>query len=235
MFLDEYFGEEDFIQELSKLKSVDILWVAPNSVSMITQYEELNGIEEFKDFELQHNMRNSNSIIEKVIYRAEKEEYYYIPLIPSVLLQFPTGHDEIQADTLEEAIEKWQSSSVEKDNLLVILPSDECIKTISDGYIIILNERIITRDINIGVYTSNSKFNISGNPVKFLKNSSGPRILITDRRMITGFEWSTVVVVVGDDVDKQILFQNEMEEHSCNSIMRCTTQLILVTKDKELP
>ena len=63
LFLDEYFGEKDFIQELSKLKSVDILWVAPNSVSMITQYQELNGIEEFKDFELQHNMRNSNSCL----------------------------------------------------------------------------------------------------------------------------------------------------------------------------
>ena len=234
MFLDEYFVEKDFIQKLSD--RVDILWVAPNSVNMMRQDQELNGIEEFKDFELQHNMRNSNSIIEEVKDRAFKVLCDFKPLIPCELSNFPKGLDKIQVDTLEEAIEKWKSSSMEKDNLLVIIPLDifwdkisPAIKTRVSG--------IDTKIYNIHIDTFpcgySSVCKDTENPVKYLKNgyNGRPKILFTDRRMVTGFEWSTVVVVVGDGVEKQDnnLSQNEIEQHSCNSIMRCTTQLILVT------
>ena len=240
LFLDEYFGEKDFIQELSKLKSVDILWVAPNSVSMITQYEELNGIEEFKDFELQHNMRNSNSIIEEVKDRAFKVLCDFKPLIPCELSNFPKGLDIIQVDTLKEAIEKWKSSSMEKDNLLVIIPLDIFWDKISTAIETgVIDNTIDTKIYNIHTDTfpceQSSICKDTENPVKYLKTgyNGHPKILFTDRRMVTGFEWSTVVVVVGDGVEKQDnnLSQNEIEQHSCNSIMRCTTQLILVTKD----
>ena len=65
-------------------------------------------------------------------------------------------------------------------------------------------------------------FKENENPFKFLQDGN---VLIVDNMLTDGFEWTTVILIEEPPMGEP--------SYDCNQMMRCTTNLIIVRKEKE--
>ena len=68
-------------------------------------------------------------------------------------------------------------------------------------------------------------FKENENPYKFLQERN---VLVVDGHLINGFEWTTVVIVKGHTISMHATY------HECNHMMRCTTNLIVVSGEENI-
>ena len=127
---------------------------------------------------------------------------------------FPTGCTPIFVDSFEEAIKEARKRT--KDGILVIKDIDMDDKA---NYLKQTKEKWKRYDF------IHNDFKENENPYKFLQEGN---VLCVECEEAYGFEWKTV-----------ILFEREIKtssasDHDCNLMMRCTTNLIVLRKEKDL-
>ena len=207
VFIDEFAekGDEsyDFIKSIEK--HVEFVWIVPNAFSFgKSVLIELK--ERFRFFELSTNFRNSREIVGTIKMLAEGRAFDGHITMP--LGNFPRGYTPIEVHSLKYGVIAARRRT--KGGILVIDNTER-------NYYRFLNKMNEKWKVCKGRYRE--KFTEDENPYKFLKEGN---ILIVDQITCVGFEWPTVIVLF-DSIIISCLFTDP-----CNSMMRCTTNLIVI-------
>ncbi|XP_066912963.1 uncharacterized protein [Clytia hemisphaerica] len=217
VFIDEFDvapATKEFIKELATF--VDFLWVVPSTESLKKQnFEEWSKTVPFVLVDLDQNFRNSVQIVKETNRIAGKEDYRYKEGIAMPLGNSPGGCAPIFVDSFNKAVRKARKRS-EKGGILVI--AEYRIEKI-DVYL----DELKQLNENGKMYCSHKNDFLEGTerPYQFLKAGN---VLIIDGRCSFGFDWTTIIFIEHECANETY--------HSCNFMLRCTTNLIVVKKEK---
>ncbi|XP_066932884.1 uncharacterized protein [Clytia hemisphaerica] len=201
LFCDEFDTKNN--ESMRKImKMVDFLWIVPSTD--ILYYKNFKvWKDEFSFLDLSQNFRNSRKIVEMTKFQAFINGYQYKEGIVMPPDNFPAGCEPIFVDSFGNAIKEARRRT--KDGILVIDPRyhDKIYNQIRGKWKMYVTHR--------------NDFTEKENPYKFLQEGN---VLIVDEDTCYGFEWTTV-----------ILFERKRHSvtyHSCNEMMRCSTNLIII-------
>ena len=144
-------------------------------------------------------------------YAAEKH-YDYEKGIVMPPENFPAGCPPVIVSSFEDAITEARKRT--KDGILIIFES------FRDDFDI-FNQ---IKEKWKAYHENRNDFKEEENPYTFLQEGN---ILIVDYLECLGFEWSTVIVF-----EESLMTSDDITWHTCNYMMRCTTNLIVV-KEKQ--
>ena len=124
---------------------------------------------------------------------------------------FPDGCAPRHVKSFEEAM--TEARKMTSEGILVISDKKDCVEytTILDR----MNEPWKR-------YSTKNDFSETQNPFHYLLEG---KILFTDHEQTFGFEWTSVIYF-------QQFVEETIEIHECNSVMRCTTNLIIVEQSQ---
>ena len=171
--------------------------------------------DEFTFLDLAHNFRNSREIVNMTKSCADKKGYGFKKCIVMPPENFPQGCPPIFVKSLADAMKEARKRT--KDGILVV-DNLEDIKIDVDH----LNQ---TKEKWKRYYYDTNDFKENENPYKFLQERN---VLVVDGHLINGFEWTTVVIVKGHTISMHATY------HECNHMMRCTTNLIVVSGEENI-
>ena len=190
------------IRRISEI--VDFLWIVPSTGN-------LSG-DDFKDWEesftflnLTQNFRNSREVVKRIKSFAAEKNYKYKKGIVMPLENFPTGCPPVFVESFEEAMKEARKRT--NHGILVIA------KDVDD--IDIFNQMKEKWKV---YHFGRNDFKEEENPYTFLQEGN---VLIIDNMKCQGFEWATVIVFEYRGIESA-------NYHTCNFMMRCTTNLIVV-------
>ncbi|XP_066921009.1 uncharacterized protein [Clytia hemisphaerica] len=208
IFCDEFdMSLKDRIWKMHDL--VDILWIVPSTLGLRFRDDE-EWEDEFTFLDLSQNFRNSKEIVKMTKSHAEDTEYDYKEGIVMPPENFPAGCTPIFVDSLEEAMDEVRKRT--KGGILVIIEDEVENYRVSEQ---------ITEPWK-AYHPLQNDFQ-EDNPYLFLQEGN---VLVIGEKACLGFEWPTVIVVEGEN-------QDDPSFHSCNFMLRCTTNLLIVKKSIE--
>uniref|UniRef100_A0A7M5XLA0 Uncharacterized protein n=2 Tax=Clytia hemisphaerica TaxID=252671 RepID=A0A7M5XLA0_9CNID len=215
LFIDEcYIIDEKRKEMVMKVKQhVDVIWIASDGYGHQRSLEGyLSVYDDFMKFELDVNLRNCESIVKEALSFEEKDSSGYKEGLVLPPPNHPDGEKPYHSGSFEDAVKEMRK--ITNNGVLVIsdnLPPYEAedLQTLNT---LKLKWKRYGEDKN--------DFNKGESPYQYLKD--GNILLVDDHELITGFEWDNIIILVKGNIVFGI------DDHPCNMIMRCTTNLMLV-------
>uniref|UniRef100_A0A7M5WVI5 Uncharacterized protein n=1 Tax=Clytia hemisphaerica TaxID=252671 RepID=A0A7M5WVI5_9CNID len=143
---------------------------------------------------------------------SEEKQYNYKNGIVLPPENFPSGCTPILVDTFVDAMVEARKRT--KDGILIL---DDTTPNRFD----IFNQ---VKEPWKAYHNKRNDFKEEENPYKYLQEG---KVLITNEVVSLGFEWTTLIIFEGRLAPPTY--------HECNFMMRCTTNLIIVKKNKPSP
>ena len=199
----------DSIESMKRMfEMVDLMWIVPSTDDL--SHKDFKDWEDtFTFLDLSQNFRNSRDVV-KTIKSFAEEDYDYKEGIVMPPENFPTGCPPVFVYSFEDAIRDAQKRN--KDGILVIVDTLRQFKNRHCDKFDMIDEKCKVYHLN------RTDFEDWQNPYKFLQEGN---VLIVDVIESSGFEWATVIAFEDIRAGGPSL-------HACNSMMRCTTNLIIV-------
>uniref|UniRef100_A0A7M5TQT9 Uncharacterized protein n=1 Tax=Clytia hemisphaerica TaxID=252671 RepID=A0A7M5TQT9_9CNID len=214
LFIDEcHITDYQWKEMIMKVKQhVDVIWIASNGMAhhdILSGREDLSEYDDFMEYELDVNLRNCESIVREALSFEERDSSVYKDGLVLPPMNHPNGKQPYPSSSFEDAITKMRK--ITNDGVLVIYDisyEEEDLQTLN------------TMQLKWKRYGKRkNNFNKGESPYQFLVDGN---MLLIDNQLISGFEWSNIILIIfkGDT--------GIIDDHPCNSIMRCTTNLTIV-------
>ena len=195
------------------MPTVDYLWIVPSTIDLKDgDYQELS--RNFTFIDLKQNFRNSRHVVRAAKAVADEKSYDYKEGIAMPLGRFPSGCEPQFVDSFKKATREARKRT--NEGILVIIDNGDDALNVKDYFEVLdeLNENRKT------YHRGRNDFEKGGSPYKFLLDGN---VLIIGQRTSFGFDWPTVILV-------ERRRGHGAAYHVCNFMLRCTTDLIVVTK-----